>query len=81
MQNRGELRQKGHDGRQKTTCRERGEKYIISRGGGGGDIILDRNIDPCQLVDSKPVLCIRNYYFPDPDPTLTLISDPDPACL
>ncbi len=39
----------------------------------------------------KAVLWIRNYYFffPDPDPTLTLISDPDsdpdsnpdPACL
>ncbi len=30
---------------------------------------------------SFAVLWIRNYFFPDPDPTLPLISDPDPACL
>jgi hypothetical protein len=33
MQNREELRQKGHDGSQKTTCPER-RKNIIFRGGG-----------------------------------------------
>ncbi len=35
MQNREELRQKGHDGSRKTTCRERGEKYHFQKGGGG----------------------------------------------
>jgi hypothetical protein len=34
MQNREELRQKGHDGSQKTTCRERGKKYHFQKGGG-----------------------------------------------
>ncbi len=36
MQNREELRQKGHDGSQKTTCPERGKKLSFS----------DRNIEP-----------------------------------
>jgi hypothetical protein len=30
MQNREELRQKGHDGSRKTTCRERGKNIIYS---------------------------------------------------
>jgi hypothetical protein len=34
MQNREELRQKGHDGSQKTTCPERGKKYNFQKGGG-----------------------------------------------
>jgi hypothetical protein len=34
MQNREELRQKGHDGSWKTTCRERGKKYHFQKGGG-----------------------------------------------
>jgi hypothetical protein len=34
MQNREELRQKGHDGSRKTTCRERGEKYHFQKGVG-----------------------------------------------
>ncbi len=34
MQNREELRQKGLDGRQKTTCRNRGKKYHFQKGGG-----------------------------------------------
>ncbi len=35
MQNREELRQKGHDWSQKTTCRERGKKYNFQKGGSG----------------------------------------------
>jgi hypothetical protein len=34
MQNREELRKKGHDGSRKTTCRERGKKYHFQKGGG-----------------------------------------------
>ncbi len=34
MQNREELRQKGHDGSQKMTSRERGKNIIFRRGGG-----------------------------------------------
>jgi hypothetical protein len=34
MQNREELRQKGHDGSQKTACHERGKNIIFRRGGG-----------------------------------------------
>jgi hypothetical protein len=34
MQNREELRQKGHDGSRKTTCSERGKKYNFQKGGG-----------------------------------------------
>jgi hypothetical protein len=39
MQNRQELRQKGHDRGQKT-CRERGKNYHFQKGreGGGGEI-------------------------------------------
>jgi hypothetical protein len=33
MQNREELRQKGHNGSRKTMCRERGENIIFRRGG------------------------------------------------
>jgi hypothetical protein len=33
MQNREELRQKGHD-RSRKTCRERGKNIIFRRGGG-----------------------------------------------
>ncbi len=34
MQNREELRQKGHDRSRKTTCRERGKKYHFQKEGG-----------------------------------------------
>jgi hypothetical protein len=34
MQNREELRQKGHDGSRKTTCHERGKKHNFQKGGG-----------------------------------------------
>jgi hypothetical protein len=34
MQNREELRQKGHDESQEMTCRERGKKYHFQKGGG-----------------------------------------------
>jgi hypothetical protein len=34
MQNREELRKKGHDGSRKTTCRERGKKYHFQKGEG-----------------------------------------------
>ncbi len=35
------------------------------------------------IFEPVPVFWIRNIYFSDPDPTLTLISDPDsdPDCL
>jgi hypothetical protein len=33
MQNREELKQKGHDESLKTTCRERGKKYHFQNGG------------------------------------------------
>jgi hypothetical protein len=52
MQNREELRQKGHDGSLKTMCRERGKKYHLQKGGGEGEISFsDRNIDPCNDKD------------------------------
>jgi hypothetical protein len=35
MQNREELRQKGHDGSRKTMYRERWKKYHFQNGGGG----------------------------------------------
>jgi hypothetical protein len=35
MQNREQLRQKGHNSSRKTTCRERGKKYHFQKGGGG----------------------------------------------
>ena len=34
MQNREQLRQKGHNSSRKTTCRERGKKYHFQKGGG-----------------------------------------------
>jgi hypothetical protein len=34
LQNREELRQKGHNGSRKTMCRTRGKKYHFQRGGG-----------------------------------------------
>jgi hypothetical protein len=34
MQNREELRKKGHNGSRKTTCRKRGKKYHFQKGGG-----------------------------------------------
>jgi hypothetical protein len=39
MQNRAELRQKGHDRRKNTTCRKRG-KIFVSEGGGGINIVF-----------------------------------------
>ncbi len=36
MQNREQLRSKGHDGSQKTTCCKRGKISFSERGGGGG---------------------------------------------
>jgi hypothetical protein len=33
MQNREELKQKGHDGSKNTTCCERGKKYFFQKGG------------------------------------------------
>jgi hypothetical protein len=40
MQNRLNVRQKGHDGSQKKTCRESGKKYHFQKGGGGINIIF-----------------------------------------
>jgi hypothetical protein len=48
MQNREELRKKGHDGSRKMMRHERG-KNIIFRRSGGINIVLDRNIDPCAV--------------------------------
>jgi hypothetical protein len=38
MQNREELRQKGHDGSRKITCPETGKKYNFRKEGGGRGI-------------------------------------------
>jgi hypothetical protein len=59
MQNREELRQKGHDGSRKTTCPERG-KNIIFRRGGGINIVFEPKytVDPCV-----PVVKIPWKYF------------------
>jgi hypothetical protein len=50
------------------------------------DVLMPRCLNVSM---SQSVLWIRNYFFSDPDPTLTLISypdsdldpDSDPACL
>jgi hypothetical protein len=46
MQNREELRQKGHDGSRKTKCRERGKKYHFQKGGGGINIVFGPKYRP-----------------------------------
>ncbi len=46
MQNREELRQKGHDGSRKMTCRERGKNIIFRRGGGGINIVFGPKYRP-----------------------------------
>jgi hypothetical protein len=33
-----------------------------------------------QFLVPLPSVVDPKLFFPDPDPTLTLISDPDPAC-
>jgi hypothetical protein len=40
MQNREELRKKGHDGSRKMACHERGKKYHFQKEGGGGTNIV-----------------------------------------
>jgi hypothetical protein len=49
MQNREELRQKGHDRSRKTTCRERG-KNIIFRRGGGINIVFGPKYRPLYII-------------------------------
>jgi hypothetical protein len=46
MQNREELRKKGHDGSQKMTCCDRGGKISFSE----GEVELISFSDPCLLV-------------------------------
>ncbi len=48
MQNREELRKKGHDGSRKTTSRE-GEKISFSEGGGGINIVFGPKYRPLLL--------------------------------
>ncbi len=59
MQNREDLRQKGHDGSRKTTCRERGKKYHFQKGGGNKSF-SDRNIDPWLQIH---ILFIRIWIL------------------
>ncbi len=57
MQNKEELRQKGHDRRQKTTCRERGKKYHFPKGGGGViNIVFGPKYRPLRerIINSRP---------------------------
>jgi hypothetical protein len=51
MQNREELREKGHDGSQKTACHERG-KNIIFRRGGGMNIVFGPKYRPLPHIHS-----------------------------
>jgi hypothetical protein len=47
MQNKEELRQKGHARSRKKMCHKRGDTIISEgRGGGGINIVYDQNIDP-----------------------------------
>jgi hypothetical protein len=48
MQNMEELRQKGHDGSQKTMCPERGKNDIFRRGGGGNKYCFQTEIYECE---------------------------------
>jgi hypothetical protein len=53
MQNREELRQKGHDGSRKTKCRERGKKYHFQKGGGGGiNIVFGPKYRPLKFTEN-----------------------------
>jgi hypothetical protein len=49
MQNREELRQKGPDGSQETTCREGGKNYHFQKGGGGNKYIFGLKYRPPDL--------------------------------
>jgi hypothetical protein len=51
MQNMVELRQKGHDGSQKTTCRERGKKYNFQKRG-GINIVFRSKYRPLVVIAS-----------------------------
>ncbi len=61
MQNREELRQKGHDGSQKTTCRGRG-KNIIFRRGGGINIVFRPKYRPLQNCKLNFVLLKKHVH-------------------
>jgi hypothetical protein len=58
MQNREELRQKGHGMSRKTMCRERG-KNINFRRGGEINIVLEQNIDTWIKKSSKKKGSVR----------------------
>jgi hypothetical protein len=61
MQNREELRQKGHDGSHVINdVLLEGEKISFSEGE-GGDIVSDRNIDPRKLVRNTKICSFLIY--------------------
>jgi hypothetical protein len=59
MQNREELRQKGHDRSRKMTSRERGKKYHLQRGG-GINIVFGPKYRPLPYILTR-ALAIRQY--------------------
>ncbi len=62
MQNREELRKKGHDGRPKPTCRERGKKYNFQKGGGGDNYHFRRVAEP-KLFHAAPAPTIKKFQI------------------
>jgi hypothetical protein len=58
MQNRLNVRQKDHDGSQKTTYRERG-KYIIFRRGGGINIVFGPKYRPLTFWEVLPPIPVN----------------------
>jgi hypothetical protein len=52
MQNREELRQKGHDGSRKMTCHEVGKIFSLSEGGGGINIVFGPKCSPMMKTAS-----------------------------
>jgi hypothetical protein len=55
------------------TCMEAGCRYGAREAGEGVE-----DEAKSRYGNMYAVLWIRNYFFSDPDPTLALISDPDP---
>jgi hypothetical protein len=53
MQNREELRQKGHDGSKKMTCHERGKNIIFRKGGWGINIFFGPKYGPLLPSNRK----------------------------
>jgi hypothetical protein len=63
MQNREELRKKGHDGSRKMTCRERGKKYHFQKGG-GINIVFGPKYRPLgRYIDYMEGIYVHTYIL------------------